>query len=73
MLKKQVIIGVILLASLVIFLDAKQVGATRLLRTTVDSRIRFVFESLQKGSVPGSGRNGCSHIPKGSGSGSCHG
>ncbi|KAG5396686.1 hypothetical protein IGI04_018500 [Brassica rapa subsp. trilocularis] len=71
MIKKQVILGVILLALFMIFTHAKQVGATRLLRTTVDSEIRFVFESLQKGSVPGSGRNGCSHIPKGSGK--CHG
>ncbi|CAH8264360.1 unnamed protein product [Arabidopsis lyrata] len=69
MMKKQVIFGVILLAIFVIFLDSTQVGATRLLRTTFDSEI--VFESLQKGTVPGSGPNGCSNIPRGSGS--CHG
>ncbi|CAL9235110.1 unnamed protein product [Arabidopsis halleri] len=71
MMKKQVIFGVILLAIFVIFFDSTQVGATRLLRITFDSDIRFVFESLQKGTVPGSGSNGCSNIPKGSGS--CHG
>ncbi|KAG7568773.1 hypothetical protein ISN45_Aa04g015630 [Arabidopsis thaliana x Arabidopsis arenosa] len=69
MMKKQVIFGVILLAIFVIFLDSTQVGATRLLRTTFNSE--FVFESLQKGTVPGSGPNGCSNIPNGSGS--CHG
>ncbi|XP_010469695.1 PREDICTED: uncharacterized protein LOC104749713 [Camelina sativa] len=72
MMMKQVIVGVILVAFLMVFLDSTQVGATRLLRTTFHSDIRFVFESLQKGAVPGSGPNGCSNIPKGS-PGSCHG
>ncbi|XP_023640384.1 uncharacterized protein LOC111831093 [Capsella rubella] len=69
-MKKQVIFVVILLALLVIFMDSTQVGATRLLRTTFKSDIVFAFESLQKGTVPGSGPNGCSNIPKGS-PGSC--
>ncbi|CAN8247614.1 unnamed protein product [Cochlearia groenlandica] len=71
MLMKQVIFGVTLLTLFLIFLNAKQVGATRLLRYTVDNDIRFVFESLQRGYVPGSGRNGCTNIPKGSSK--CHG
>ncbi|KAG2308807.1 hypothetical protein Bca52824_028555 [Brassica carinata] len=70
-MKKQVILGVILLALFLIFMNAKQVEATRLLRTTLDSEIQFVFQSLQKGTVPESGRNRCTHIPKGSGK--CHG
>uniref|UniRef100_M4DYZ0 LOB domain-containing protein n=2 Tax=Brassica campestris TaxID=3711 RepID=M4DYZ0_BRACM len=70
-MKKQVVFGVILLALFLIFINAKQVEATRLLRTTVDSEIRSVFQSLQKGTVPESGRNRCTHIPKGSGK--CHG
>jgi len=60
-----------MLAIFVVFLDSTKVEATRMLRITFDSDIRFVFESLQKGTVPGSGPNRCSHIPKGSGS--CHG
>ncbi|WZY90172.1 hypothetical protein YC2023_046907 [Brassica napus] len=70
-MKKQVVFGVILLALFLIFINAKQVEATRLLGTTVDSEIRSVFQSLQKGTVPESGRNRCTHIPKGSGK--CHG
>ncbi|KAJ0259933.1 Uncharacterized protein HA466_0062150 [Hirschfeldia incana] len=69
-MKKQVILG-ILLALFLIFMNVKQVEATRLLRTTLDSKNRFVFQSLQKGTVPESGRNRCTHIPKGSGK--CHG
>ncbi|XP_019101394.1 PREDICTED: uncharacterized protein LOC109133080 [Camelina sativa] len=72
MMRKQVIVGVILVALLMVFLDSTQVGATRLLRTAFHSDMRFVFESLQKGSVPGSGPNECSNIPKGS-PGSCRG
>ncbi|KAG2289093.1 hypothetical protein Bca4012_029896 [Brassica carinata] len=71
MMKKQVILGVILIALFLISMHAKQVGATRLLRTRNDSEIRFVFQLLQMGSVPGSGRNGCSHLPNDSGK--CHG
>ncbi|KAH0886609.1 LOW QUALITY PROTEIN: hypothetical protein HID58_062705 [Brassica napus] len=66
-MKKQVIFGVILLALFLIFMNAKQVEPTRLLGTTVDSEIR----SDSEGTVPESGRNRCSHIPKGSGK--CHG
>ncbi|CDY10795.1 BnaA05g11410D [Brassica napus] len=72
MMKKQVILGVILIALFLISMHAKQVGATRLLRTPNDSEIRFVvFQSLQMGSVPESDRNGCSHLPNDSGK--CHG
>ncbi|XP_022557759.1 uncharacterized protein LOC111205809 [Brassica napus] len=70
-MKKQVIFGVILLALFLIFMNAKQVEPTRLLGTTVDSEIRSVFQSDSEGTVPESGRNRCSHIPKGSGK--CHG
>ncbi|CAH8282440.1 unnamed protein product [Eruca vesicaria subsp. sativa] len=67
-MKKQVIISVILLALVLIFMKAKQVEATRLLRTTVHSETtQLVFQSLQKGPVPVSGRNRCTNIPKGSG------
>ncbi|VVB07520.1 unnamed protein product [Arabis nemorensis] len=65
MMKKQVIFVVVLFALFLIFLDAKQVGAIRVLRATVDSEIRFV--SLQRGTVPASGGNGCTHIRNGSG------
>ncbi|KAL1202137.1 hypothetical protein V5N11_015074 [Cardamine amara subsp. amara] len=65
MMKKQLILGVILLGLFVIFLDATQVEAARPFRA--DGEIQFVFQLLQRGSGPGSGSNGCTNIPGGSG------
>ncbi|XP_010457731.1 PREDICTED: uncharacterized protein LOC104739164 [Camelina sativa] len=62
MMKKQLILGVILLGLLMIFLNTTQVEAAR-----PDGEIRFVFQLLQRGQVPGSGPNGCTNIPGGSG------
>ncbi|ESQ36309.1 hypothetical protein EUTSA_v10009900mg [Eutrema salsugineum] len=69
MMKRQLILGVVLLGFLVIFLDTTQVEATRPFRA--DGEIRFVFQLLQRGPVPPSGPNGCTNIP--GGSGTCHG
>ncbi|CAN8295360.1 unnamed protein product [Cochlearia groenlandica] len=65
MMKKQLILAMILVGFLVIFLDTTQVEAARPLRA--DEKIRFVFQLLQRGPVPPSGPNGCTNIPKGSG------
>ncbi|VYS45168.1 unnamed protein product [Arabidopsis thaliana] len=64
-MKKQLILGVILLGLFVIFLNTTQVEASRPLQA--DSEIRFVFQLLQRGQVIGSGPNGCTNIPGGSG------
>ncbi|CAN8306155.1 unnamed protein product [Cochlearia groenlandica] len=64
-MKKQMIFGIILLGVFLIFLNATQVQAARPLRP--DGKIRFVFQLLQRGSGPGSGPNGCTNIPGGSG------
>jgi len=64
-MKKQLILGVILLGLFVIFLNTTQVEAARPLQA--DSEIRFVFQLLQRGQVIGSGPNGCTNIPGGSG------
>nr|VDC82472.1 unnamed protein product [Brassica rapa] len=46
-----------------------QVEATMSFPVTVDE-ISLLLQVLQRGSVRGSGRNGCTHIPRG-GSGGC--
>lgn len=69
MMKKQLILGVILLGLLVIFFEATHVEAARPFRA--DGEIRFVFQLLQRGTTPPSGPNGCTNIP--GGSGTCHG
>uniref|UniRef100_A0A1J3J6L3 Transmembrane protein n=1 Tax=Noccaea caerulescens TaxID=107243 RepID=A0A1J3J6L3_NOCCA len=69
MMKKQLILGVILFALFVIFLDTTQVEAAR--PFLADEEIGFVLQLLQRGTVPPSGPNGCTNIP--AGSGKCHG
>lgn len=66
MMKRQMILGVILLGFLVIFLGTTQVEAARPLRTS--GEIQYVFQFLQRGPVPPSDRNGCTHIPRQGGS-----
>ncbi|XP_010457730.1 PREDICTED: uncharacterized protein LOC104763978 [Camelina sativa] len=69
-MKKQLMIVVMLVTFFVVFLDVNQVEAMRPFPTAVDE-IRFVFQSLQRGPVSGSGRNGCTNIPRGTRR--CHG
>ncbi|KAF8104004.1 hypothetical protein N665_0181s0026 [Sinapis alba] len=68
-MKKQLILGVVLLGLLVMFLATTPVEAARPFRT--DGEIQFVLQVLQRGTVPPSGPNGCTNDPKGSGT--CHG
>ncbi|VVB07518.1 unnamed protein product [Arabis nemorensis] len=66
MMKKQLVIVVTLIVIFVVFLEATQVEAMRPFPETVDE-IRLMFQALQRGPVGGSGRNGCTNIPRGSG------
>ncbi|KAL1202138.1 hypothetical protein V5N11_015075 [Cardamine amara subsp. amara] len=70
-MKRQAIIVVVLVALFVVFLDIKQVEAMRPFPITAADEIRFVFQALQRGPVSGSGRNGCTNIPRGTRR--CHG
>ncbi|EOA37309.1 hypothetical protein CARUB_v10010975mg [Capsella rubella] len=69
-MKRQVMIVVMLVALFVVFLGVNQVEAMRPFPTAADE-IRLVFQALQRGPVSGSGRNGCTNIPRGSRK--CHG
>ncbi|CAH8309020.1 unnamed protein product [Eruca vesicaria subsp. sativa] len=69
MMKRQLVLGVILLGLLVIFLGTTQVEAARPFRT--NGEIQYVFQFLQRGTVPPSDRNGCTNIP--GRSGTCRG
>ncbi|CAH8312940.1 unnamed protein product [Eruca vesicaria subsp. sativa] len=69
MMKRQMIVGVILLGLVVIFLATTPVEAARPFRA--DGEIQFVLQLLQRGTVPPSGPNGCTNNPNGSGT--CHG
>ncbi|CAN8315519.1 unnamed protein product [Cochlearia groenlandica] len=62
-MKRQLVIVIILLVMFVAFLDVK---AMRPFPEAVDE-IRLLFQTLQRGPVTGSGRNGCTNIPRGSG------
>ncbi|KAL1190690.1 hypothetical protein V5N11_000177 [Cardamine amara subsp. amara] len=70
MMKKQLVIVVVLVVIFVVFLDATQVEAMRPFPETVDE-LRLLFQALQRGQARGSGRNGCTNIPRGTGR--CHG
>ncbi|KAF8084397.1 hypothetical protein N665_0719s0010 [Sinapis alba] len=69
MMKKQLVLVMILLVIFLVVLDVTQVEAMRPFPEAVDE-IKLLFQTLQRGSVSGSGPNGCTNIPRGSGR--CH-
>ncbi|ESQ51719.1 hypothetical protein EUTSA_v10017816mg [Eutrema salsugineum] len=66
MMKRQLGLVIILVVIFVGVLDVTQVEAMRPFPEAVDE-IRLLFQALQRGPVQGSGRNGCTNIPRGSG------
>ncbi|RID66800.1 hypothetical protein BRARA_D01915 [Brassica rapa] len=69
MMRRQLVLVIILVVIFVVVLDVTQVEATRSFPMAVDE-ISLLLQVLQRGPVRGSGRNGCTHIPRG-GSGRC--
>ncbi|KAJ0261918.1 hypothetical protein HA466_0049430 [Hirschfeldia incana] len=71
-MKRQLVLVIILVVIFLVVLDdTQQVEARRMrpLPETVDE-IKLLFQALQRGPVSGSGPNGCTNIP--GGSGECH-
>ncbi|CAH8390780.1 unnamed protein product [Eruca vesicaria subsp. sativa] len=66
MMKKQLALVMILVIVFLVSLDVTQVEAMRPFPEAVDE-IKLLFQTLQRGPVSGSGRNGCTNIPHGSG------
>ncbi|CAH8282500.1 unnamed protein product [Eruca vesicaria subsp. sativa] len=69
MMKRQLVLVLLLVAIFVVVLNVTQVEAVRSFPVDVDE-IRLMLQVLQRGPVRGSGRNGCTNIPR-SGSGRC--
>ncbi|CAN8247618.1 unnamed protein product [Cochlearia groenlandica] len=66
-MKRQLVIVVMLVVMFVVVLEySTQVEAMRPFPETVDDSIHLMFQALQRGPVRGSGRNGCTNIPRGS-------
>ncbi|KAF2579722.1 hypothetical protein F2Q70_00008207 [Brassica cretica] len=70
-MKRQLVLVIILLVIFLVVLDVTQVEARRMrpFPEAVDE-IKLLFQALQRGPVSGSGPNGCTNIPRGSGR--CH-
>ncbi|KAJ0230145.1 hypothetical protein HA466_0309720 [Hirschfeldia incana] len=66
-MKRQFVLVIILVVIFVAVLDVTQVEAMRPFPEAVDEISLMLFQALQRGSVPVSGRNGCTNIPRGSG------
>ncbi|KAF8108681.1 hypothetical protein N665_0104s0008 [Sinapis alba] len=69
MKRSQLVLVIILVAIFIVVLGVTQVEAVRPFPEAVDE-IRLLLQVLQRGPVRGSGRNGCTNIPRG-GSGRC--
>ncbi|KAL0722065.1 hypothetical protein Bca4012_036664 [Brassica carinata] len=67
MMKRQLVLVIILVVIFVAVLDVAQVEAMRPFPEAVDEISLLLFQALQRGPVPPSGRNGCTNIPRGSG------
>ncbi|KAG2296760.1 hypothetical protein Bca52824_004049 [Brassica carinata] len=65
-MKKQLVLVMILVVIFLFVLDVTQVEAMRPFPEAVDE-IKLLFQALQRGPVSGSGPNGCTNIPSGSG------
>ncbi|KAG2296773.1 uncharacterized protein LOC106449382 [Brassica napus] len=68
-MKRQLVLVIILVVIFLVVLDVTQVEAMRPFPEAVDE-IKLLFQALQRGPVSGSGPNGCTNIP--GGSGECH-
>ena len=68
-MKRQLVLVIILLVIFLVVLDVTQVEARRMrpFPEAVDEISLLLFQALQRGPVSGSGRNGCTNIPRGSG------
>ncbi|KAG5396685.1 hypothetical protein IGI04_018499 [Brassica rapa subsp. trilocularis] len=67
MMKIQLLLVIILVVIFVVVLDVTEVEAMRPFPEAVDEISLLLFQALQRGPVTGSGRNGCTNIPRGSG------
>ncbi|KAL0844113.1 hypothetical protein Bca101_017359 [Brassica carinata] len=65
-MKRQLVLVIILVVIFLVVLDVTQVEAMRPFPEAVDE-IKLLFQALQRGPVSGSGPNGCTNIPRGSG------
>ncbi|RID62136.1 hypothetical protein BRARA_E01228 [Brassica rapa] len=63
----QLVLVIILVVIFVVVLDVTQAEAMRPFPEAVDEISLLMFQALQRGPVTGSGRNGCTNIPRGSG------
>ncbi|KAF2578194.1 hypothetical protein F2Q68_00001227 [Brassica cretica] len=68
-MKRQLVLVIILVVIFLVVLDVTQVEAMRPFPEAVDE-IKLLFQALKRGPFSGSGPNGCTNIP--GGSGECH-